>query len=209
MILMDIGMPNVDGNEACRRIRAESWGRELFLVALTGWGSNEDKRQTRAVGFDRHLVKPVEPDALAKLIAEHAAMTSSLSNSAAFKKSLRVLLIDDRREVTYMLQTLLSRDGHDVRAACDGPSGLIVAMDFRPDVILLDIGLPGMSGLEVATQIRQQPVLSDVVLIAMTGYGEESDRQRSFAAGFDYHLVKPADIRSVKKILASLPDKSI
>lgn len=70
LVLMDLGMPNVDGYEACRRIRAEAWGRELCLVALSGWGSDEDQRRTRGVGFNRHLSKPVDVDTLVKLIAE-------------------------------------------------------------------------------------------------------------------------------------------
>lgn len=73
LVLMDLGMPNVDGFEACRRIRAESWGRDLFLVALTGWGSDEDQRRTQKVGFNRHLIKPVDVGVLVKLIAEVAS----------------------------------------------------------------------------------------------------------------------------------------
>ncbi len=206
IVLMDIGMPNVDGYEACRRIRAESWGSDILMVAVTGWGSDEDKRRTRRVGFNRHLVKPVERDILEELIAEHGHR-SLVNASVPRQASLRILVVDDRRDATYMLQTLLTRDGHDVRTACDGPGGLAEAIEFQPDVVLLDIGLSGMSGLEVATRIRQQPTISDIVLIAMTGYGEESDRQRSFAAGFDHHLVKPADIRSVKKILLTVPSQ--
>jgi PAS domain S-box-containing protein len=70
LVVMDLGMPVMDGYEACRRIRAESWGGDLFLVALTGWGSVDDQRKTRDAGFDRHLVKPVDADALSKIIAE-------------------------------------------------------------------------------------------------------------------------------------------
>jgi len=70
VVLMDLGMPRVSGYEAARRIRAESWGNETFLVALTGWGTDDDRRRTQEAGFDRHLVKPVDPDALMRIIAE-------------------------------------------------------------------------------------------------------------------------------------------
>ena len=70
LVLMDLGMPNVDGYEACRRIRAKPWGAEPFLVALTGWGSNDDQQRTREVGFDRHLVKPVDLDAIKNIVGE-------------------------------------------------------------------------------------------------------------------------------------------
>ena len=70
LVLMDLGMPKMDGYEAARRIRAEPWGGARFLVALTGWGADDDRERTRAAGFDRHLVKPVDPAALTTLIAE-------------------------------------------------------------------------------------------------------------------------------------------
>jgi CheY-like chemotaxis protein len=73
-----------------------------------------------------------------------------------------------------------------------------------PDVVLLDVGLPGISGYEVAMRMRQQPGLGHVILIAMTGYGQEADLQRSQEAGFDHHLVKPADFSKVQKILAGV-----
>jgi CheY-like chemotaxis protein len=94
--------------------------------------------------------------------------------------------------------------GHDVRTAHDGPTGLEAAYDYRPSVVLLDIGLPGLDGYEVAKRMRQQPVLQSVVLVAMTGYGKESDRKRAQEAGFDHHLVKPAKLEKLRQILASI-----
>src|SRR5579863_7257853 len=91
------------------------------------------------------------------------------------------------------LEMLLQETGHQVRVAHTGPAGLAAALDFRPDVMLLDIGLPELDGFEVAKRIRQHAALHNVVLVAMTGYGREKERQRSQEAGFDYHLVKPAD----------------
>jgi CheY-like chemotaxis protein len=98
---------------------------------------------------------------------------------------------------------LLKSKGHDVLTAHDGPTALEAALDYRPDVVLLDIGLPGLDGFEVAKRIRQHPALENVVLIAMTGYGLDSDRQRSREAGFDYHLVKPADIGTLQEVMAT------
>jgi CheY-like chemotaxis protein len=73
VVLLDIGMPELDGYEACRRIRSEAWGREMILIALTGWGQDEDRRRTAAAGFDQHLVKPVDSQALLKVLAEVAS----------------------------------------------------------------------------------------------------------------------------------------
>lgn len=70
LVLADIGMPGLDGYETCRRLRAEPWGAELFLIAVTGWGQEEDRRRSEEAGFDHHLVKPVDPEALAVLVSE-------------------------------------------------------------------------------------------------------------------------------------------
>ena len=104
---------------------------------------------------------------------------------------------------------LLELSGHGVRTAHDGLAAVGAALDYRPHVVLLDIGLPGMDGFAVARQIRQQPELSKVLLVAMTGYGEVVARQRSRAAGFDHHLVKPADFGKLQEILASVSDGEV
>jgi len=116
--------------------------------------------------------------------------------------SLRVLVVDDNVDAAQSLGDLLKAYGHDVRTAHTGPNAVAAASDFNPDVVLLDIGLPELNGYEVARRIRQQPTPKKAVLVAMTGYGQESDRQKSQEAGFDHHLVKPADFGKVQEILA-------
>lgn len=118
--------------------------------------------------------------------------------------SLRVLVVDDNVDSTSVVAMLLKASGHDVRTAHDGPPAIETALDYRPHVVLLDIGLPGMNGFEVAKRLRQKSELGNAVLVAITGYGQEADRQRSLEAGFDYHLVKPADFDKVQQILASV-----
>jgi len=116
----------------------------------------------------------------------------------------RVLVVDDNVDAAQTLARLLEMIGHKTRLAYDGPSAVQAATDYRPDVVLLDIGLPGLDGYEVAEHIRQQAALKGVMLVALTGYGQDADRQRSHDAGFDYHLTKPADFDDIEKILASL-----
>ena len=89
-----------------------------------------------------------------------------------------------------------------------GPTALAAALDYRPDVMLLDIGLPELDGLEVAKRIRQEPLLRDIVLVAVTGYRQAADRQRVLEAGFDHYLVKPADFEKVRQILAEVTEKA-
>jgi PAS domain S-box-containing protein len=120
--------------------------------------------------------------------------------------SLRVLIVDDNVDTVTTLALLVKESGHEVRTAYDGSAVLETALDFRPNLVLLDIGLPGLNGFEVARRIRQQPKLKNIVLVAMTGYGQESDRKRSQEAGFDHHLVKPGDFGKVLQLLASVSE---
>ena len=118
--------------------------------------------------------------------------------------SLRVLVVDDSVDTVSSLALVLRESGHDVRTALDGLSALEAALDHPPDVVLLDIGLPGLDGYEVARRMREQPLLSKTVLVAMTGYGLESDRQRTKQAGIDHHLVKPIRFDQLHEIFASV-----
>jgi PAS domain S-box-containing protein len=115
--------------------------------------------------------------------------------------ALRILVVDDNVDSADSMALLLSLDGHEVRTAFDGPGALAEAADFQPRAVLLDIGLPGMDGYEVARRMRELPGLRDVLMIAITGYGQEDDRTRSKAAGFDHHLVKPVDPETLSRLL--------
>jgi PAS domain S-box-containing protein len=105
----------------------------------------------------------------------------------------RILVIDDNVDTARGMTRLLKLLGHDVQAAYDGPTGMEAARSYRPDVILLDIGLPGMDGYEVARRLRREEFGKGVRIIAVSGYGQDEDRRRSKEAGFDHHLVKPID----------------
>ena len=109
------------------------------------------------------------------------------------KSSLRILIVDDNRDGADSLGMMLRIMGNDTRTAYDGQEAVDVAEAFRPDVVLLDIGLPKLNGYEACRRIREQPWGKSMVLIALTGWGQEEDRRRSHEAGFDHHLVKPVD----------------
>jgi two-component system CheB/CheR fusion protein len=113
----------------------------------------------------------------------------------------RILLIEDNADAREAMCALLELDGHHVQAAADGPQGLELARTEPPEIVLIDIGLPGMDGFEVARRMR---ALGDpVVLVALTGYGQPEDRRRTQEAGFDAHLVKPVDPTDLTHALAS------
>jgi two-component system CheB/CheR fusion protein len=114
----------------------------------------------------------------------------------------RILVVDDNRDAVESLAMLLRLDGHEVRVAHDGPRALEAAAAFAPQVVLLDIGMPGMSGYEVARRLRADGGPACPLLVAMTGYGQDEDRRRSREAGFDHHLVKPVEFEVVLALLA-------
>jgi PAS domain S-box-containing protein len=118
----------------------------------------------------------------------------------------RILVVDDNQDSADSLAMLMELHGHDVSIAHDGQSALESAEQERPDVVLLDIGLPVLNGHDVCRRIRQQPWGQGMVLIALTGWGQDEDRRRSQEAGFDGHLVKPVDHRRLLALLASLTE---
>jgi PAS domain S-box-containing protein len=118
-------------------------------------------------------------------------------------RARRVLVVDDNADAADSLAQLLRMQGHDVRVAYNGPEALAAAEEYRPEVVVLDIGLPGMSGYEVAGRLRQNPKFGRTLLVAVTGYGQQSDRRKSHDAGFDEHLVKPVDPHALQQALAA------
>lgn len=125
------------------------------------------------------------------------------ANDATLTRQRRILVVDDNIDSAESLALLLESDGNELRVAHDGETALIVAQAFLPDIVLLDIGLPGLSGYEVAEQLRAMPEMQHAVLIALTGYGRPDDQRRALEAGFDYHLVKPVDIEQLEKLIES------
>ena len=114
---------------------------------------------------------------------------------------LHILTVEDDQDTAQNLALLLRREGHEVNIAPDGPAALSSAQVHQPDVVLLDIGLPGMNGYDLARQLYQQEGQKRPLIIAVTGYGGENDRQHSEEAGIDLHLVKPVDPGQLQKVL--------
>jgi PAS domain S-box-containing protein len=113
----------------------------------------------------------------------------------------RILIVDDNLDAANTLAMVLRMDGHEVDSVHDGLQVVAKAREFRPQVILLDLGLPGLSGLEVARQLRASTDLNGVTLIALTGYGQEEDRRLTHATGFDHHMVKPVDLEQINALI--------
>jgi CheY-like chemotaxis protein len=120
----------------------------------------------------------------------------------------RIVIVDDNQDSAESLALLLEHEGHETHTAHDGVAGVALVERLRPDVVLLDIGLPLLNGYEACRRIRQHSWGKDIVIAALTGWGQEEDRNRSKQAGFTIHLVKPVDVSALAKILASPPGSS-
>lgn len=152
------------------------------------------------VHLPRALPDVVQRARLEERIAPHLARSGS---------GLRVLVVDDNEDAAEMLALSLASLGCKVRVAHDGPGALRVAGDERFDAALLDIGLPVMDGYELATRLRELPTMRGARLVAVTGYGQQSDRSRALAAGFELHLVKPVDFRVIEEIVSGLANRNV
>ena len=165
----------------------ELHGGTVAVHSVLGHGSEFVMRLPVVAAWEPPLTLLVDPPAAAQAAA-----------------GCRVLVVDDNVDAAQTLADLLVMTGHEVRIVHDGLGAVAAAVAWCPDVVLLDIGLPGLNGFDVAKRIRCETTKSDMVLVALTGYGQASDRQRSQEAGFDHHLVKPADFDEVEKILAAV-----
>jgi len=126
---------------------------------------------------------------------------SAATDATTGGRRLKVLVVDDNADLVEMLAMVVEGLGHDVRKALDGQTAISAATAYRPDVVLLDLGLPVISGIDVARQLRQRPETAHVHLVALTGWGQAEDRTRTREAGFDHHLTKPTDPRALEQLL--------
>jgi CheY-like chemotaxis protein len=166
------------------------------LVQMHG-GSIEAKSAGRGQGSEFIVRLPV-------MIESQGAPADATTASPEPAHAYRVLVVDDNQDAASSLALLLQIAGHQTFRAHDGPTALEAAAQHRPDIVLLDIGLPTLNGYEVCRRIREQPWGRDMLLIALTGWGQDEDRRKSHDAGFDGHLVKPVDYAALTTLLDSM-----
>ncbi|MEO6325615.1 MAG: response regulator [Thermoanaerobaculia bacterium] len=203
VLISDIAMPGGDGFELIRTIRASTVaGRAgLQAIAVTAYARQEDRVRALSEGFQRYLTKPVEPTHLIRMVAELANEALAPKKPAPSGAAGRqILLIEDDADSRESLRALLELQGHRVEEAWTGPQGIEKANAVRPDVAVIDIGLPGMDGNEVARQLRSVGDRS-IFLIALTGYSQQKEKKLAIAAGFDAHLIKPLNFDELNRII--------
>jgi CheY-like chemotaxis protein len=132
------------------------------------------------------------------------AVPGTTGDAGEAARAFRVLIVDDNIDAAQTLSALLEIAGHQTIVAHDGNEALRITEKFKPQVIFLDIGMPGMNGYEVARAVRKVPGMETVIIVALTGWGTERDRELSKEAGFDAHLTKPASLASVNLLLSKM-----
>ena len=224
ILVSDVAMPTEDGYSLVRRVRRlppEQGGR-IPAIAVSAYAREEDRIRSLAAGFQQHLAKPLDPaelvGAIDRLVRRGrndprppAAVERPFEETATTyggngrPAPARVLVVEDDGDSREGLRSLLEVWGHEVHVAEDGIRGVEEALARRPDVALIDVGLPGMDGYQVATRLSE--VLGDgsIFLIALTGYAQPEDRQRAYDAGFHAHLSKPINYAKLSSLLSELP----
>lgn len=167
------------------------------LVEMHG-GNIEARSEGLGLGSEFVVCLPM----LVEKLESHSPPAQSADEQAVPR---RILVVDDNKDSAESLAMLLRLTGHETRVAYDGLGAIEMAKQYRPDVVLLDIGLPKLNGFDACRQIRRQPWGEDIVIVALTGWGQDEDRRQSEKAGFDAHMVKPFDHVVLRQLLASLP----
>jgi two-component system, chemotaxis family, CheB/CheR fusion protein len=171
------------------------------LVALHG-GTVQARSEGPGAGSEFIVTLPMDP----ALQAEPVASVSEDGETAAHP--LRILVADDNEDGREMLALFLQQKGHQVATAADGPKALAAVADFRPDVAVLDVGMPGLNGYDVAARLRERYGDGSLVLVALSGLGQEADKARAAQSGFDRHFTKPVDVNVLAGFLATVPGRA-
>jgi signal transduction histidine kinase/ActR/RegA family two-component response regulator len=135
--------------------------------------------------------------------------TTDKSDAQTKTLGRRLLVVDDNKDAADSLAMLLRLQNHEVRVAHDGMGALEAVKNYRPEIIFLDLGMPGLDGYEVARRLRRMPELDQTILAALTGWGQQEDRRRTAEAGFDHHLVKPLEPKTLDRVLTDLQTKPV
>jgi two-component system CheB/CheR fusion protein len=206
VILSDIAMPGEDGISFIREVRRFEHERGGFVpaAAFTALASDEDRHRALEAGFQLHVPKPVDAAHLASAVATLVEWSSDAQEPGDGDQETKtgrtqIMVVDDDDLIALTLPELLKSRGYDARAARDGQAALELSRIFRPDVVLIDLGLPGMNGYEVAHRLRSENKDRPLLLVALTG--SEADRERLAQAGIDRHLRKPVGVDEVSALL--------
>jgi CheY-like chemotaxis protein len=193
IVLCDIGMPGMNGYDVARKLRENLSYADLVLIAVSGSGEKQDRRRSQEAGFNAHFVKPVSVETLQELL-----------NAWSKERRLngRLLIADDNRDEADVLSMALRHEGFEVEVAHDGGQAVTMALQFKPDVLFVDIAMPVLDGFQVVRCLRAMPNFTNKVFVALTGFSDQEHLDQASNAEFDEYLVKPFSLDSLMTILA-------
>jgi CheY-like chemotaxis protein len=210
VLVSDIGMPGEDGYSMLRRIRqgTDAHARTIPALAVSAYAREEDRIRSLSAGFQMHMAKPFEPAELAAAVSrlvhrESAPPEAAPAHGGPEKPRPHVLIIEDNADVREGLRQLLEASGYLVEVAEDGLEGVQRALERRPQIALVDLGLPGLDGFGVAERIRNQVPRDEIALVALTGRSQPDDVRRVAASGFDDYLAKPISFEKLDTLLSA------
>ena len=203
MALIDIGLPGLNGYEVARRIRADPAGKQMYLVAVTGYGQPKDREQALASGFDDYLGETVRPRPDGGSPERGAAGISKKEDDGM---KTRVLVVDDEESSRSGLVLMLTTIGYEVESAADGEEAIERARAFRPAVVIADLVMPGVDGLGVLKAVRSE--LPHTVVILLTGHASIESAVAAMRDGAYDYLTKPVEPRRLRALLDKAVEKA-
>ena len=204
VLVSDIGMPGEDGYSLLRRLRqGDPRYSRIPAIAVSAYAREEDRIRALSAGFQMHLVKPFDPAELLAAVGRVAGERRVPPEGGPMPNALQVLVIEDDPDLGEGLKRLLELAGYDVELAGDGPSGIERALERRPRVALVDLGLPGLDGYGVARKLRSLVPREELTLVALSGLARADDLGRAVESGFDEYLEKPLSFERLDAFLGA------
>jgi two-component system cell cycle response regulator len=203
LILMDIALPGMDGLTLTRKLRAEGRTRGIRIVALTAFAMKGDDQNALDAGCDGYIAKPIDTRKLPDQVAGFLARASGQSR----RSRMKILVIEDDALDLKLADLVLSTAGHDVSAVEAAEPAFAAIKEDRPQLILLDLDLPGMDGLALARKLKADPDTRDIRVVAVTFYSEKYPKAAALAAGCDAYLLKPIDTRELSGQLTAVAER--
>jgi len=202
LILMDIALPGMDGLTLTRKLKAEERTRSIRIVALTAYAMKGDDQKALDAGCDGYITKPIDTRKLPDQVAEFLARASSQSR----RSRMKILVIEDHAADLKLADLVLNTAGHDVNTAEAAEPAFAAIQEDRPQLILLDLDLPGMDGLAMARKLKADPDTRDIHIVAVTFYSERYPKAAALAAGCDAYLLKPINTRELSGQLTAVAE---
>jgi len=202
LILMDIALPGMDGLTLTRKLKAEERTRSIRIVALTAFAMKGDDQKALDAGCDGYITKPIDTRKLPDQVAEFLARASGQSR----RSRMKILVIEDHAVDLKLADLVLSTAGYDVSMVEAAEQAFAAIKEDRPQLIFLDLDLPGMDGLTLARKLKADPDMRDIRVVAVTFYPEQFPKAAALAAGCDAYLLKPINTRELSDQLTAVAE---